>query len=297
MKLAEKHMEETLEEEEEEEEEKEEKEEEEESNMASTSEKTGTLFAKLNNENYMQWSFKMKMLLIRDGLWKVIENEKPALDLTWDVLDQKAFATIVLCVGDDQVVHVKRAKTAKESWDVLKAYHQKSSLTSQVALLKKLYKAELKTGGDMKAHMRQMFEWFDELNEIGCGEEEHKAILILLASLSDEYRTIVTALEAREIKSLKLSDVRTKLMEEHDRMIAGSSSKTEEALKIQAAYKNYRFDGDCHFCKRKGHLQRDCDEFKEWLEKKKKRSALEEESSYDDKHQAKTAMMEKEMVW
>lgn len=249
------------------------------------SEKLSTLFAKLNNGNYAQWSFKMKMVLIRDGLWKVINTEKPALDLTWDASDQKAFATIVLGIGDDQIVLVKKEKTAKEVWEVLRAYHQKSSLSSQVALLKKLYKAELKKDGDLKAHMQQIFEWFDELREIGCEEEEHKAILILLASLNDDYRAIVTALEGRDVKTLKLSDVRIKLMEEYDRGKTGV--ERNEALRTGSSFKRDGTNsGECYFCGEQGHMKRYCKSFAKWLEDKKKRTN--EESSYEGS--AKTMM-------
>lgn len=43
--------------------------------MESSSDNSRFGIAKLNNSNYQQpWKFKMKMILIREGTWKVVDK-------------------------------------------------------------------------------------------------------------------------------------------------------------------------------------------------------------------------------
>lgn len=208
----------------------------------------------------------MKWYLVKEGCWDVVEKESKPDSVTaakWAAEDSKAMANIVLSVSDGQVAHIRNAKSAKEAWELLKEYHLKGSMSSQVYLLKKLYKAELEKNGDMKKHLEHMFSWFDELSEIGHKEEEYKQVLILLASLNDEYRTIVTALEARDVKTLKLSEVRIKLIEEFERKSGlGTSSDGEAAMKFRDVGRGRR-KVICFFCGGEGHMKRDCDKLKE----------------------------------
>lgn len=44
----------------------------------------------------------------------------------WNKNDNKARAMIGLLVDDNQLIHVRQATTAKQAWDSLKAYHEKS---------------------------------------------------------------------------------------------------------------------------------------------------------------------------
>src|SRR6218665_1411369 len=55
--------------------------------------------AKLNNSNYQIWKFKVKMLLIREDTWTVVQGDThdPVPD-DWQRKDEKAQCTISLTV-------------------------------------------------------------------------------------------------------------------------------------------------------------------------------------------------------
>ncbi|KAK2575182.1 hypothetical protein KPH14_012892, partial [Odynerus spinipes] len=90
------------------------------------------IISKLNNENYISWKYKLELLLIKEGLWDVVnENRPPEPDNAWLVRDGKAKATIGLLVEDDQLIHIRNAASARAAWIALKDYHEKSSLSTK----------------------------------------------------------------------------------------------------------------------------------------------------------------------
>ena len=67
--------------------------------------------AKLNDQNYQPWNFKVKMLLVREETWKCVENETPDHpDDEWIQSDLKVQSTISLSVGDSQIVHISKCE-------------------------------------------------------------------------------------------------------------------------------------------------------------------------------------------
>ena len=68
--------------------------------------------AKLTDTNYQPWKFKVKMLLIREGTWKCVQDDVPNNpDDDWIALDQKAQSTISLSIDDSQIIHVYKCET------------------------------------------------------------------------------------------------------------------------------------------------------------------------------------------
>ena len=68
--------------------------------MAESSDTRYTV-SKLNNSNYQIWKFKVKMLLIREEIWTVVQGDKPdPVPDDWQRKDEKAQCTISLTVED-----------------------------------------------------------------------------------------------------------------------------------------------------------------------------------------------------
>lgn len=101
---------------------------------------------KLNGENYQVWKFKMELLLIREELWDQVNSTalNDAIQAAaWKKRDDKARSMIGLLVEDSQLIHIRKAETAKQVWDSLKNYHEKSTLTSKVYLLRQICNLKL----------------------------------------------------------------------------------------------------------------------------------------------------------
>lgn len=101
---------------------------------------------KLNNENYSAWSYKMKLILIKERVWKAVSEDIPtdASEVTtWTPPDQLAQALIGLNVEDNQLLHIRNAANAKEAWETLKDIHEHDSVTNIVTLIRKMYATQM----------------------------------------------------------------------------------------------------------------------------------------------------------
>jgi len=91
---------------------------------------------KLDDTNYHSWKFKVKMLLIREGTWKCVQEPIPDdPDAEWVKQDEKAQSTISLTVSDNQIVHICKCETAKEMWDELQKVHERANLSNKLYLI------------------------------------------------------------------------------------------------------------------------------------------------------------------
>ena len=88
-------------------------------------------------------------------------------------------------------------------------------------------------------------------------EESVDDILILLNSMPAEFGVVVEALKI--IDDLTFGKAKQRLLEFDSRLDKQSSSE-----KILAA----KFERTCFFCKKPGHIKKDCQKFKLWLEAK-----------------------------
>src|SRR5690349_11415352 len=104
----------------------------------STSTETFRTIEKLDENNYLDWVFKIQMILDEKDLMDIVTGvekrpEEPAEPVdtvekkellkdykAYDKRAKKALATICLSLGDSQIAHVRSCKTANEAWLKLK---------------------------------------------------------------------------------------------------------------------------------------------------------------------------------
>lgn len=241
---------------------------------------------KLNNSNYSNWKFKMELLLLKKNLWKkVIIGRRPAAVPTsnanptpknadalnqWDEVDDQARGTIGLSVEDDQLIHIRDKKTAKEVWTALKDYHEKNTLTNKVHLMRTICSLKLENGGNVVNHINSMRDTFMKLRDIGQDElSESWSVAMLLSSLSSEYDSLVTALESRNEEELTFGLVQNKVIAEYERKLRGgqsSNTSSDSVLKTVAKVSL------CFFCKKSGHQKQNCLKYKQWMQKQTNRN-------------------------
>lgn len=174
--------------------------------------------AKLNNNNYQPWEFKVKMLLIREGTWKCVEDSMPDHPTDeWIELDQKAQSTISLSVDDSQIVHICKCESAKEMWEELQKVHDRANLCNKLHLMRKLYQTKLREDQDMQDYIRSVLETVERVYGIGEEISDFYVAALLLSGLPDSYETLVTALDARPDDGLTLEYVKGKLVDEYKR--------------------------------------------------------------------------------
>lgn len=231
--------------------------------------------AKLNNGNYYVWKYKVELLLIKEEVWHTVEEAQPeAASEIWKKADRKARATIGLLVEDDQLRHIKNATSAKAAWVALQNCHQKATLTNQVYLLKRICNLKLSEGGCMEEHINTYLDLVDQLAALGEVLKDKMIIAMLLCSLPESYNTLIVALETRAEDDLTVELVKSKLIDEaHRRRNTKSvTDDVDKALKSKACSKGSFVKKNaekmnCFFCKKPGHLKKDCVKYKKWKTK------------------------------
>ncbi|XP_017761075.1 PREDICTED: tigger transposable element-derived protein 1-like [Eufriesea mexicana] len=117
----------------------------------------------LNNDHYQSWKYKLKLLLIKEGLWDAISNSTPASSDAMLLQKDGKTKAIGLFVEDNPLIHIRTAENAKAAWLTLEEYRQKSSLSNKVFLLKRLCRLKLKENENLEEHINSMIEIQDRL--------------------------------------------------------------------------------------------------------------------------------------
>ncbi|GBN06771.1 Retrovirus-related Pol polyprotein from transposon TNT 1-94 [Araneus ventricosus] len=222
---------------------------------------------KLNANNYSVWKFKMEMILIKEDLFHLIEDDTPSQpDEKYIKKDRQARAIINLCIEDSEIIHIKYETTAKATWNKLKTIHERSNLSSKLFLLRKLYATKMSEDGNMNEHIAQMLELIDKLKAVGEEIKDDHIAALLLVSVPKSYDTLITALEARPENELTPELIKNKLTDEYNRRKEQDSDrnlaqafKTNISFKTRNQNKNDKF---CTFCKKPGHLRDFCSQRK-----------------------------------
>lgn len=249
---------------------------------------------KLNGENYQVWSYKAEMLLIKEGLWDVTVAEMPVQpDAEWRKKDGQARATIALLIEDNQLIHIRQATTAMNVWKALKEYHQKATLSSKVFLLRQICSLKFSDGKDMEEHISTMLDLVNKLTALGEKLVDHLIVAMLLSSLPESYSTLITALESRAEKELTLDLVKGKLIDEFKRRkhMCLTHDTGDIAMKTQHG-KDSKDKGsgvDCYFCKKSGHMKKDCLKYKRWKANKERANQVKDEANNNSKYVCFTA--------
>ena len=247
-------------------------------------------FTKLNGDNYRSWAFNMRLFLESHDLFEHVDETAEAPNDSEDgnqaemrIFRQrakKAWTYICLAIEPEQQIHIRETKTAKEAWDCLKNQFARESILQKIRLRQQYYSCRFKNGGDMLAHINHLRSLHDQLREMGIEINDKELAMTLLASLPEDFKPLITALDAVGEDNVSFEKVKGMLLNDLDRRMDRPNSylkkSDEDALAAKRSFApNFRranrgrnpgpkvneskpFRGVCHFCKEQGHFARDC---------------------------------------
>ena len=132
-----------------------------------------------------------------------------------------------------------------------------------MSLRRRIHSLHLRDGDSVQDHIKAMTELLNELAIVGDAIEEEDRVVYLLVSLPESYNTLVTALEAHE-EVPKIEVVTERLLhterKQKEKLCLDSSGDKALAIKRQLSsrqFKDHR-GPQCHYCKRYGHIQKNC---------------------------------------
>ena len=202
--------------------------------------------------NYATWKVQVTMALKKEGVWKIVTGEESAPTSgdrnAFDARLDKALAIIVLSIDTSLIYLLGEPEDPKVVWKKLQNQFQKKSWANKLHLRKKLYALQYDNSGPVEGHIKSMIETFSELAIVGSPIDEEDQVAHLLASLPENYDTLVTALEAlKEVPDLETVIEKITYFEK-------KSGKTSYNEGVFASKGELR----CYYCKREGHFKRDC---------------------------------------
>ena len=243
----------------------------------------------LSNTNYSTWKVQCKMVLVKEGLWNIVNGTETEPEGSAErrakfvARRDRALATIVLAMEPSLLYLVGPDPTDPVVvWRALADQCQRNTWANKLELKRKLFSLRLAEGGSVQQHIKCMSEICDEMSAISETVSEEDRVVYLLASLPESYNVLVTALEANaDVPSLAV--VRERLLHEESKM--KSKPSQEEALAV-----NFKKKLRCHFCNKPGHFKKDCEELAKLrgqakpvqVKKKKKMGAFKVTFTQDD---------------
>ena len=221
----------------------------------------------LNCSNYATWKLQCQMALMKENLWSIVNETETApaagasaAEVTkFRTRKDRALATIVLSVDPSLLYLIGEPKEPVEVWQQLRSQFQKKSWANKLVLRRRLHSLHLKEGESVQEHIKKMTELFNELDAIGAPMDEEDRVVQLLASLSESYDTLVTALEASEnVPSMAI--VIDRLIYEEKKVkdryaVMGKDHGQALTVKNKPKWKKGVY---CHYCGKRGHIQKDC---------------------------------------
>ena len=238
----------------------------------------------LKETNYATWKVQCRMALMREGLWSIVNKEEvmPELDNNrrreseearrkFKARYEKALTTIVLAVSPSLLYLLGDPEDPVKVWDTLENQFQKKSWANKLILKTRLSRMRLKDNQSVSEHIRGMTEIFQELSIIGQPMEEEDRVVQLLTSLPKKYNVLVTSLLSNvEVPSMEI--VTERIMHEDRKLkeIESKESKNQNQVFYAGNGGGRREPPTCFHCGFKGHIKRNCEQFKKDQEKQEK---------------------------
>jgi hypothetical protein len=181
-------------------------------------------FAKLNDENYQEWSVYVTAVLQELELWNLIIDENPvqaseaAAAVAIAKKEIKAKNVILLNCTPKYMRKIKNCATAKESWNALRQEFHRDATTTKLNLLRKMQERRIQDRQTVKEHLDGLGGIFMQLQDVGHDITENEKVMIILSSLNGKFSNIVTAISAWSEDRLTVGNVQNMLVQHQETM-------------------------------------------------------------------------------
>lgn len=256
-------------------------------------------FEKFSGDNFPTWQTKIRLLLMRDGVWNIVKgtDEKPegaatALDVkAWNDRNDKALAHIGLGLADNLIHHLDLDKTAKEVWDKLENLFGNKINNSKVFLKQKYYGLKMKQHHTLQEHLSNIGSLLHQLTALNAhiDEDDKKAVLFSSTEEIQKYKGVISSL--RVTREMAYDSMVAILIDEDRRLQDEAATEIDleksfySKTNIQKGKKGKTMK--CTYCQKLGHTEERC--FKKMVAQQSKENANLVEDEDEDKDEARTS--------
>jgi len=214
-------------------------------------------FSKLKGrENYDLWKISAKSYLVIRGLWSCISIEPTAGKTDEIEKDLKALSELTLLLDENVYSYISDTDTAKQAWIKLEKAFEDSGLSRKVELLKQLVKLTLEECDSVQDYVSRLVTTCLKAGKAGLKIENEILASLMLAGLTDEYKSLVMAIENSSTK-LTSDGVKTLLLQE-GRINTNNQSCGNAFISKAKCNGNGTFKFNCRLCGKIGHKAKDC---------------------------------------
>ena len=170
--------------------------------------------------------------------------------------DAKARTRIELAVGDSEMIHLLGATTAKAMWDQLRTVKETQGRLGILSARRTLFRYSAdESAFDMASHITKLRRMQEELHLMGSVVPDDDFAMILLTSLPEAWDNYTSGYLGSQgnAPTVNSSELIAVLLDEDRRKKGRSGDGGSGNIVMQV--KETR---ECHNCKKKGHLAKDC---------------------------------------
>src|SRR5882762_1428718 len=187
----------------------------------------------------------------------------------WYQKDSLAKQHIFSTIMNRLLLRIKKLGDASKIWAEICKIHEGKTELVQVDLRRRLQDTRCEEGNDVRNHFGEMMRMQEELAGMGTVIEECDFYAILLGSLLESYRPLLSSINATAriaktpLSPYELVNIVSEEYEHRQLSSRGNSKKGgNTALSAKTGAKNdragNRSDVTCFNCDRKGHYKSDC---------------------------------------
>lgn len=244
-----------------------------------------TLIDKLNDQNWANWKFKIRLILEELNLWDIVTGEETIETVeenqrgSFNQRLRKAFRIIALNVDDQNLSLIRQTTDPSQAWLNLTNHFERVCLANQFYLRKRLLNIKYNNGDNMVDHINKITDIKQQLESINQHVDENDLVITLLQSLPSDYENLIVSLESQfgsdEIdfefaKSRVVEEYHRKLnLKQNDILVDQTSALATQKVKKFLNKNNNNDNGDkrkgkgkrpgkCNYCKAPGHWFREC---------------------------------------
>ncbi|CAI7878819.1 unnamed protein product [Closterium sp. NIES-54] len=250
-----------------------------------------------NGDNFTEWSFKMENIFDHYDLMEVMEGmeKRPENDpekSPWVQKSAQGYLLLGQALGSSQIRHIKPFQQGPKAWAALKSVHALATAAVVVVLDRQMAALRIEEDEAVEEGVQKFFDLLTRLEGADLNYSELQKKTKLLALLPESWSSLIINLN-RDLPRLSLEDVKRAILQEDFRRRELASADGAGAASIGRGYgrgrgrgrggsrfgsNNFnggrgssgygndnkngrgrgRFDGECHFCHKSGHMWRDC---------------------------------------
>lgn len=231
----------------------------------------------LTESNFQTWKFLLDLSLKKRSLFCCVEDQYVKNNI--DLKDDEARALILISVGPSDQDKVLYSASARDAYKKICSKYELERRQMVMASRMTLYNLKLESGGDLVDHIREIER---HTAIIRNSNESVDDLCLFLNSLPREYQVVIQALKNDD--KLTFEKAQSRILDFHRNDLPKENPESEKVLATQG----HSDTRACFFCKKTGHLKKDCMKFKAWLKKKKEEN---NDADFEEKVNVSTSEM------